>query len=97
MDVQILGPIVLHPAVNYGAPGDEFFDAVGAITERRLERGCADVAPLARCVALSHQCLGSTLSCPRITGSTAEQDVRFTNSASEIVGLERFSGSGLTK
>ena len=58
IDVQVLGPIVLHPPVNHRAAGDEFLDAVGAIAERRLERGCADVALLARRVASFPPVLG---------------------------------------
>ena len=50
IDVQILGPIVLHPFVDHRAAGDEFLDAVGGIAERRLEYGGADVALLARAV-----------------------------------------------
>ena len=44
IDVEILAPIVLHPFVHDGAAGDELLDAVGAVAERRLERGRADVA-----------------------------------------------------
>src|SRR5260370_9248897 len=44
MDVEILAPIVLHPLVDDGAAGDELLDAVGAVAERRFERGRADVA-----------------------------------------------------
>ena len=58
IDVQIVGPIVLHPRVNHHSAGDEFLDAVGAISERRLERGCADVALLARRVASFPPMLG---------------------------------------
>ena len=50
IDVEILGPIVLHPLVDDGAAGHEFLDPVGAVAERRLERGGADVALLAGCV-----------------------------------------------
>ena len=39
-------------------PGDEFLDAVGGIAERRLERGCADVALLARRVVSFPPVLG---------------------------------------
>ena len=48
IDVEILAPIVLHPLVDDGAAGDELLDAVGAVAERRLQRGRADVALLAR-------------------------------------------------
>ena len=58
IDVQVLGPIVLHPPVDHRAAGDEFLDAVGAIAERRLERGRADVALLARRVASFPPVLG---------------------------------------
>ena len=44
INVQAVSPIVLHPPVNHHTAGDELLDAVGAIAERRLERGCADVA-----------------------------------------------------
>ena len=44
IDVEILAPIVLHPLVDDGAAGDELLDPVGAVAERRLERGRADVA-----------------------------------------------------
>ena len=58
IDVQILGPIVLHPPVDHPAAGDEVLDAVGAVAERRLERGGADVALLARGVAALPPVLG---------------------------------------
>src|SRR5262245_66284587 len=35
-------------AVHHHAARDELLDAVGAIAKRRLERGCSDVALLAR-------------------------------------------------
>src|SRR5262245_54566008 len=51
IDVEILRPVVLHALVDDGAPRHEFLDAVGAIAQRRLERGSADIALLARRVA----------------------------------------------
>ena len=44
IDVEIFGPIVLHPLVHDGAASDELLDAVGAVAERRFERGRADIA-----------------------------------------------------
>ena len=44
VDVEIPSPIVLHALVDDGAAGDELLDAVGAVAERRLERGRANVA-----------------------------------------------------
>src|SRR5262245_55782100 len=58
INVQVVGPIVLHPPVNHHTAGHEFLDAVGAIAERRLERGCADVALLARRVTSFPPVLG---------------------------------------
>ena len=47
IDVEILAPIVLDALVDDGAAGDELLDAIGAVAERRLERGGADVALVA--------------------------------------------------
>src|SRR5262249_21618187 len=65
IDVEIPGPIVLNPLVNYRAAGDEFLDAISAITERRLERGCADVAFLARSVSSFPPVLGQYFELPK--------------------------------
>src|SRR5262245_25926434 len=58
INVQTVGPIVFHPPVNHHTAGHELLDAVGAIAERRLERGCAYVALLARRVASFPPVLG---------------------------------------
>src|SRR4029079_9819904 len=44
IDVEVLAPIVLHPLVDDAAARHDLLDAVGAVAERRLERGHADVA-----------------------------------------------------
>src|SRR5262249_26204905 len=44
IDVEILAPIVLHPLVDDRAAGYKFSDSVGAVAERRLECGRADIA-----------------------------------------------------
>src|SRR5262249_28269112 len=64
IDVEIFGPIVLNPLVKHRAAGDEFLDAIGAIAERRLERGCADVALLARGVSSFPPVLGQNFELP---------------------------------
>jgi hypothetical protein len=58
IDVQPVGPIILHPSVNYHATGHKLLDAVGAIAERRLQCGRADVALLARRVVSLPPMLG---------------------------------------
>ena len=64
VDVEILAPIILHPLVDHGAAGDEILDPVGAIAERRLQRGGADVALLARWVGALPPMLGQHIELP---------------------------------
>ena len=64
IDVELAAPIVLDALVDDVAAGGEFLDAVGAGAERRLERGCADVALACRC----RRCLPTSASAARSVG-----------------------------
>ncbi len=62
---QVLAPIVLDALVDDGVSRHEFLDPVGAIAERRLERGGRDVAPLAGIVGAFEPVFGQHAELPR--------------------------------